>query len=427
MRPLGRNAWVARAFPSHMRIFSALFLAAAFIFRTSLAAQAAPDATGNADRGRYLAVLGDCAGCHTRAHGAPFAGGLPFHAQFGTLYSTNITPDSRTGIGGWTEAQFYRALHEGIAADGHHLYPAFPYVYFRRLTRQDSADLYAYLRTVKPVYQKPTPNRLIFPFNIRAMMVFWNWLFLPSDTSRPDAAGKSAAWRRGEYIVNGLGHCAACHTPKNILFGDETGKELTGAVVDHWFSANLTGSSREGLGKWSHSGLITYLATGKNHYATAAGTMQEKVSSSTSHMRPDDRAAIATYLKSLPPRDLGDHEEPDPARMKAGEAVFVERCVVCHQEPQTVRMSGPLPDYPHLGGDTLVAGRDPTTVVRIILEGAQSPVTPNAPTGYSMPSFASLSNQQIADVATYIRASWGNNASSVRRADVKSLRNILKN
>ncbi|MBN9590535.1 MAG: cytochrome c [Alphaproteobacteria bacterium] len=378
------------------------------------------------ERGRYLAVLGDCAGCHTRAHGAPFAGGLPFHAQFGTVYSTNITPDVKTGIGGWTQGQFYRALHDGIAADGSHLYPAFPYAYFRRLTRQDTADLYAYLRTLKPVHQPPTSNRLTFPFNIRALMTFWNWLYLPHDAPKPEMM-KSAAWRRGEYLVNGLGHCGACHTPKNILFGDVTGKELTGAVVDHWFSANLTGSRAEGLGNWNEADLVIYLQTGRNRYATAAGSMQEKVTSSTSHMRQEDRTAIATYLKSLAPHRLNTRVAPDATRMAAGQAVFIQHCVVCHQPPQRIAgPSIPLPDYPRLGGDTLVAGRDPTTVLRIILQGAQSPLTPNAPIAYSMPSFATLSDQQVADVATYIRARWGNGASSIGRSAVHKLRAALK-
>jgi mono/diheme cytochrome c family protein len=408
-----------------MRLPAALLFVTAFIFPAcGFADTAAAQPSTSVERGRYLAVLGDCAGCHTRAHGPAYAGGLPFHARFGTVYSTNITPDVKTGIGGWTEAEFYRALHDGIAADGSHLYPAFPYVYFRRLTRKDTDDLLAYLRTLKPVHREPTPDTLVFPFNIRALMIFWNWLYLPHGGHKTDTAG-SAAWQRGEFLVNGIGHCAACHTPKSVLFGDIAGKELTGAVVDHWFSANLTGSTAGGLGKWSRSDLVTYLATGRNRYATAAGSMQEKVSSSTSHMRPQDRAAIAVYLKSLAPRNLVRHGKPDPTRMKAGQVVFVEHCAVCHQEPQVVSSVGPLPDYPRLGGDTLVVGHDPSTVLRIILEGALAPTTPNAPTGFSMPSFATLTDRQIADVATYIRANWGNKAAPVERRTVHELRAAL--
>jgi mono/diheme cytochrome c family protein len=402
-----------------MRIFAGLLLA----FTALTAPAQAQDAVA---RGRYLAILGDCAGCHTRLHGPAFAGGLPFTAQFGTVYSTNITPDKQTGIGNWTEDQFYRALHEGIAADGTHLYPALPYIYFSRVTRQDTDDLFAYLKSLKPVHQARTPNQLTFPFNIRMGLIFWNWLYGPKS---PPAipANQSAEWKRGEYLVNGLGHCAACHTPKNILFGDRTDRALTGGVVDNWFAANLTGRPVDGLGKWSHDDLVKYLATGRNKYATAAGSMQEKVTSSTSHMTDADRQAIATYLKSLAPDGSQGSPRPDPSQIAPGQVVFVENCKVCHQPPGQPDQPGPgpLPDYPKLGGDTLVMGRDPTTVLRIILEGAESPVTPNQNTTYSMPSMAALSDKDIADVATYIRNSWGNHAAPVFARDVRALRSKI--
>lgn len=398
-----------------MRLLISIFLATIFILPAHAQDQVA--------RGRYLATLGDCAGCHTAPHGPAFAGGLPFHAQFGTVYSTNITPDRDTGIGNWTAGQFYRALHEGIAADGKHLYPAFPYFYFNRVSRADSDALFAYLKTRTPVHREPTPNRLLFPFNIRAVMIFWNWLYL--DRSRPKAPiGTSRQWRRGEYLVNGLGHCAACHTPKDPLFGDIKSKALTGAVVDNWFSANLTGNAIDGLGKWSHADLVTYLATGRNKYATAAGSMQEKVSSSASHMTDADRQAIATYLKSLAPHKMARSQAPEAGQMAAGEAVFAQHCKICHQPPEEPIQpgAGSLPDYPRLGGDTLILGRDPTTVLRIVLEGAASPVTPNGRTTYSMPSFATLADDKIAAVVTYIRNSWGNRASPVPASVVKRLR-----
>ena len=377
-----------------------------------------------ATRGRYLAILGDCAGCHTQAHGAPYTGGLPFNAQFGTVYSTNITPDRETGIGSWTADQFYRALHEGIAADGRHLYPAFPYLYFTRISRADTDDLFAYLKTLKPVRQPPTPNRLIFPFNIRALMIFWNRLYLDR-TPQPDDPAQTAAWRRGEYIVDGIGHCAACHTPKDILFGDKTSEALTGGVIDNWFSANLTGNQSDGLGKWRVEDIVRYLATGRNRYATAAGSMQEKVTSSTSHMTNEDRVAIAAYLKNLKPGSLAAIKSPDPAQLASGRTLFVKNCVICHQppgKPDLPDQAGVLPDYPKLAGDTLVLARNPTTVARIILAGAESPVTPNEKTTFSMPSFGALSDQDVADVATYIRNEWGNHAPPVSKSDVTRLR-----
>jgi mono/diheme cytochrome c family protein len=399
-----------------MRIFAGLILA--------LAALATPARAQDAvARGRYLAILGDCAGCHTRMNGPAFAGGLPFTAQFGTIYSTNITPNRENGIGNWTADQFYRALHDGIAADGTHLYPALPYIYFSRISRRDTDDLFAYLKTLKPVYQKPTPNKLIFPFNIRWGLTFWNWLYQPKAPPQIPA-GQSPQWKRGEYLVNGLGHCAACHTPKDLLFGDVASRPLAGGVVDNWYAANLTGQRRTGLGKWSQDDLVKFLATGRNKYATAAGSMQEKVTLSTSHMTDEDRAAIATYLKTLPAGDAQGIPMPDGNQMASGEVVFVKNCKVCHAPPGQPDQpgSGPLPDYPKLAGDTLIMGQNPTTVLRIILQDAESPVTPNEHTTYSMPSFITLSDKEIADVATYIRNSWGNHADPVSRSDVRSIR-----
>jgi mono/diheme cytochrome c family protein len=403
-----------------MRFFAGLLFASAVLASPVRAEDAV-------SRGRYLAILGDCAGCHTREHGAAYAGGLPFQARFGTVYSTNITPDMQTGIGTWTNDQFYRALHEGIAADGRHLYPAFPYVYFSRISRQESDDLFAFLKSLKPVRQPPTPNKLIFPFNIRAGLILWNWLYLPKAPPKFDPAA-SAAWKRGEYIVNGLGHCGGCHTPKDILFGDITSKLLTGGVVDNWYAADLTGNPHVGLGKWGSDDLVRFLATGRNPYATAAGNMQEKVTLSTSHMTNEDRAAIATYLKSLPSDPPHTPRPPEPAQMVAGQAIFVARCQSCHQAPGQPDQAGPgpLPDYPKLAGDTLILGRDPTTVVRTILQGAESPVTPNEKTTYSMPAFPVLGDEEIAAVATYIRNSWGNHGEPVTPHAVKTLRARLQ-
>lgn len=375
-------------------------------------------------RGRYLAILGDCAGCHTKADALspPYSGGLPFVAAFGTIYSSNITPDKETGIGNWTPAQFYKALHTGIAADGHHLYPAFPFPYFTHVTRADSDALYAYLRTVKPVHAVPPPNKLIPPFNIRAMMMLWNQLFLDPKPLKNNPT-KSGAWNRGNYIVNGFGHCAACHTPKNALFGDETSKALTGGTQEDWFSANLNGNDRDGLGRWTVADIVQYLKTGRNKYAWAAGSMQEKVTSSTSHMSDGDLTAIAIYLKSLPPAPQPEPSHPGTLAMQKGQAVFVAECSACHTEPD----AGTPRAYPSLAGDTLVMGREPTTVIRIVLQGAQSAKTQNAPTTYSMPSFAALKDKDIADVMTYIRNAWGNRASPVSTKEVKTLRKALAN
>jgi mono/diheme cytochrome c family protein len=380
---------------------------------------ALPALAADVARGKYLAILGDCAGCHTQPHGPAYAGGLPFNAQFGTVYSTNITPDPETGIGKWSEQDFYRTLHDGIAPGGKHLYPAFPYIYFARITRQDTADLFAYLKTLKPVNKAPTPNRLIFPMNLRFGLIFWNWLYFnPRPPALPATAGSE--WRRGEYLVNGLGHCAACHTPKTVLFGDVTARPLAGGVVDNWFAANLTGNKGDGLGVWPHDDVMRFLATGASPQAIAAGSMQEKVASSTSHMTQADLSAIATYLKSLPPRQTMAWEKPRPEQMARGQGVFQAQCARCHAVPGAKRS-----DYPNLVGDTLVMGHDATTVLRIILTGGAAPPVAGKPPVKPMPAFGHLDDGQVADVATYIRNAWGNSASPVDATAVHGLRHAL--
>jgi mono/diheme cytochrome c family protein len=349
---------------------------------------------------------------------------MPFRASFGTVYSTNITPDRETGIGTWTVDDFYRALHDGIAPGGKHLYPAFPYIYFRRLSRQDTDALFAYLHSLNPVHQPPTPNQLIFPVNFRFGLIFWNWLYFDK---RPPQIPKTASleWKRGEYLVNGPGHCAACHTPKTILFGDKTEKGLSGGTVDNWFAANLTGSTADGLARWRHDDVVEFLTVGRNRYATAAGSMLEKVTSSTSRMRRDDVDAIATYLKSLPPQKRTAWEEPRREAMDRGRGLYRAHCQRCHAEDG--RPVGPNADYPSLAGDTLVMGRDPTTVLRIILTGGKAPASPGGEEIRPMPAFDKLDDGQIADMATFVRNAWNNRASAVSATDAHRLRLALKN
>ena len=386
----------------------ALFIFVPILLFAASRASAADTVT----RGEYLAVLGDCRGCHTTNGRAPWSGGRGFGAPFGTVYSSNITPDRQTGIGNWTRDQFYRALHEGIAADGRHLYPAFPYAYFARVTRADSDALFAYLRTLKPIRAAKPTNRLSFPFNIRGGLAVWNAMFLEEAQFKPDPK-HSPAWNRGAYIVNGLGHCGECHTPKNALFGDRRDKAFTGETIDGWFSSNLTGARRDGLGGWSAGDVVEYLKTGRNRHAVAAGPMQEVITVSTSLMGDGDLAAIAEYLKSLPPKETAEPKPPDLAQMQRGRDVFAQHCAVCHTA------SGIAPLF---SGNTLVQARKPTTVLKIVLGGSQAPSMPGHPPSYSMPAFAALGDGEIADVATYIRNAWGNRASAVTLKDVKALR-----
>jgi mono/diheme cytochrome c family protein len=364
--------------------------------------------------------MGDCVVCHTRSQaGSPvFAGGYALHATPGTVYSSNITPDKQTGIGNWSAGQFYRAMHEGIAANGHHLYPAFPYAYFTKLSRTDTDAIFAYLKTVKPVSYRPPRNRLIFPADIRAGMAAWNALFLDQKPFKPQAS-KSAAWNRGAWIVTGLGHCGACHSPKNLLFADKAGDNLQGNFVDGWFAPNITNARRDGLGDWTAQEIVQFLKTGRSAHAWAAGSMRQVVEESTSQMTDADVEAIATYLKSVAPVPAKPPRAPDAKQMQAGQAVFVARCSVCHS-----RTSGQ--SYPMLGGNTLVQSQNPATVLHIILRGASTAKTQVGGSGFSMPAFPVLSDGELADVATYIRNSWGNKAAPVSARDVRSLRKTLK-
>jgi mono/diheme cytochrome c family protein len=373
-------------------------------------------------RGSYLAVLGDCASCHTRKGGATYAGGRGLNSGFGIIYSANITPDRETGIGNWSSDQFYRAMHSGIADDDSHLYPAFPYPYFTHMTRADDDAIYAYLRTVPAVRDEPPPNKLPFPLNIRGLMAIWNALYFKQGEFKPDRS-KSDEWNRGAYIVTGPGHCGGCHTPKNFLMADENAHALAGGVIDKWFAADLTGEARGGLASWSTADVAEYLKSGRNARATASGAMAEVVELSTSRMNDADRAAVATFLKSLPTATPQTRPRaPDPAAMRAGEAIFTDACSSCHLSQGV----GQPRLFPPLAGDASVESRDGTTLIRIVLQGSRSPATVDKPTPHAMPAFAwKLNDQQVADVLTYIRNSWGNESKAIAASDVGALRRDL--
>ena len=364
--------------------------------------------------GRALAVIGDCEGCHDRPGGQALAGGLPLNTPVGVIYSANITPDRETGIGTWTADDFWNALHRGVRANGAKLYPAFPYPYFTHVTRQESDALYAYFRTVTPVSYRPPANKLPFPLNIRFLVTFWNMLNFKVD------AAPTTGPTRGEHIVVGLGHCGACHTPKNLLGGDKRGHELEGGKLDNWFAPALTGDVRAGLGAWPAAGIAEYLKTGRNAHANASGPMGDVVVHSTSQMSDADVAAIAAYLKSQTARlEPAAPATPDPKVMAAGQAIYVDQCAACH----AVDGKAAPTYFPPLPGAAVTQSRDPTTVIRFILSGTQTVATDARPTPLSMPSFAwKLDDAQVAAVATYVRNSWGNAAPAVSPGDVARLR-----
>jgi mono/diheme cytochrome c family protein len=388
---------------------------------SALPARAAVDrqAADQIARGLYLATVGDCSACHTAPGGKPYAGGRAIETPFGTLVAPNITPDPDTGIGTWTDEQFVAALEQGIGPGGSHLYPAMPYPYFNRTSRDDLVSIRAYLSTLEPVHNSVQANQLPFPFDIRTGMVGWNLLFFSPGKFSPDSQ-KSAEWNNGAYLVEGLGHCGACHTPKNWLGGDKTSRALEGGLLQGWFSPNITGDVRTGLGHWSADDVVTYLKTGRNAITAAIGPMSEVITDSTSRMTDADLQAIATYLKALP--GTSDTAQPvaasDP-RMRAGAAIYADNCTACHAASGT----GVTGLFSALKGSPTVQASDPTNLVRIVLEGTRSVATERAPTGPAMPTMGwKLSDDQTAAVVTYIRNSWGNAASAVSAKNVTHLR-----
>lgn len=384
-----------------------------------------PAGSPNADqvrRGQYLVAVGDCMSCHTRSGGEPLAGGLGLNTPFGVIYSPNITSDVKTGLGGWSTDTFYRAMHDGKGAHGEQLYPAFPYPWFTHASRADDDAILAYLKTTPAVNYTPPNNRLPFPLNIRFMIKGWNLLFFrPAGPSRADP-GRSAEWNRGAYIVNGFGHCSVCHSPKNLLGADKKNRFLQSGVLDNWTAPDLTANARTGLGVWSIDDITEYLKTGRNARAAAAGSMAEAVSYSTSLMTDGDRRAIAVYLKSLPASPASHPAAPDAAAMRRGAAIYSDACASCHLGEGR----GQPRVFPPLRGDTMAQQDEPVGLLHLILAGGRVAPTPTRPSPLSMPSFAwKLNDQEVADVATYVRNAWGASAAPVRPGQVEQVRRKL--
>jgi mono/diheme cytochrome c family protein len=370
-------------------------------------------------RGKYLVDAGDCVACHTVEHGKPFAGGRPVETPFGVIYSPNITPDRETGIGAWSDDEFYRAMHSGIGPDGTRLYPAFPYPYFTKMTREDVLAIRTYLKTLPAVSSRRPPPDLTWPLEYREFMRGWNWMFFREGTFTSDPR-KSAEWNRGAYLVKGAGHCGACHTPKNVLGGDKTDQQLQGNPIQNWFAPKLANGERNGLGAWSTDDIVEYLKTGRNKHSGATGLMAEVVANSTSKLTDDDLHAIATYLKDAPSEPTPPPPPiPDQAQMNAGKAIFADSCSACHQS----NGKGVARMFPPLEHNANVQSGDPTSVIRVILDGARTVTTDARPTPSSMPAFGwKLDDTQVAAVATYVRNAWGNAAPAVTPGQVKDLR-----
>jgi mono/diheme cytochrome c family protein len=381
---------------------------------------AAPNAA-QLRRGQYLVAAGDCMSCHVREGGEPFAGGLGLNTPFGVIYTSNITPDRNTGIGAWTAEQFYHAMHDGKGAHGENLYPAFPYPWFRRVSREDDDAIFAYLMTVPAVNYTPPKTDLPFPFNFRSSVGAWNLLYLDSHGFQSDP-GQSAEWNRGAYLVNGLGHCGGCHTPKNSFGADKSKQEFHGGKLDNWVAPDLTDNVRIGLGDWSVDDIAEFLASGRNAHAAAGGAMADVITYSTSFLNDSDRHAIAVYLKSQRSSPTVASSAPDGGAMRRGAEIYSDACSSCHLDNGI----GQSRLFPPLGKDAMLQQPDPTGLVHLILGGTRIGVSASRPSPLGMPSFAwKLTDQEIADVSTFIRNSWGNQAAQVEARDVADLRKKL--
>jgi mono/diheme cytochrome c family protein len=371
-------------------------------------------------RGQYLVRAGDCMSCHLRDNGEPLAGGLGLKTPFGVIYSSNITSDPQTGIGSWTSDQFFHAMHDGKGAHGEDLYPAFPYPWFRLATREDDDAIFAYLKTTPPVNYTPPQNKLPFYLS-RSAVGGWNLLFFNTEDFHADPV-QSGEWNRGSYLVNGLGHCGGCHTPKGALGGDKSKQAFQGGDLDNWIAPDLTGNSRTGLGAWSTEDIAEYLKTGRNARAGAGGPMADVITYSTALMNDADRRAIAVYLKSQAPSPDKSPNPPDGDAMKRGAEIYSDACSSCHFADGV----GQPGLFPPLGHDAMLQQSNPIAVEHLILAGTRIGTSLSRPSPLSMPSFAwKLTNQEVADVATYIRNSWGNRAAPVSAADVGKARKKL--
>jgi mono/diheme cytochrome c family protein len=382
------------------------------------------------EAGAYLVRAGNCVSCHSAEGGEPYAGGLAFETPYGTLYSTNITPDPATGIGAWSLEDFTRAMREGERPDGEHLYPVFPYTSFTRVSDEDIAAIYAYLNTLAPVSYTPPENELAFPYDQRWALGLWKALFFEAGRFA-EQPGKSAQWNRGAYLVEGLGHCAECHTPRNFLGARDDDLAFTGASYETrvegrlstWSASNLTAHS-SGLAMWSEDDLSGYLKLGFSARAGVFGPMNEVVVNSTRHLTSEDVAAMSVYLKSLPANAVSTEAKADEAVLRAGSIQYDIHCGTCHLPTG----EGSAETGPPVLGSPVVLDADPSSLINITLYGAQLPET--APStqwqarGWKrMEEYASkLSDEQAAALLTYMRSAWGHEAGAVTAEQVAAQR-----
>lgn len=384
-----------------------------------------------AQRGAYLARVGDCIACHSAPGKPAFAGGLPIDSGHGIIYSTNITPDKQQGIGNYTEQQFGDAMRKGVRADGTHLYPAMPYTSYAKVSDDDIKALFTYFQTsVKASAYAPPESKMGFPFNQRWGMVFWNFFFADDKPFKPQP-GWSAQVRNGAYLVEGLGHCSTCHTARGVALNEKasnsgSAKFLAGGELNDWPVPSL-----RGLPRWDQAAIVDYLQTGRNKNSAVAGEMTAVVAHSTSHMTASDLNDIAVYLKTLSPapvrsadvkpqgRDATVKKLSAASNLTLGERLYLDNCSACH----FVTGKGATRVFPELDGASVINAENPTALLSVILEGARTPSTDKAPSVLVMPGFGKrLDDSEAAALATFLRQGWGNTAGAVSERDVGKVR-----
>jgi alcohol dehydrogenase (quinone), cytochrome c subunit len=411
-----------------------LLAAALFILGASAAAHAQSSAT-SPSKGEYLARAGDCNACHSVRGGKAFAGGLRMGTPMGVIYTTNITPDPDTGIGSYTLQDFDRAVRSGVAKDGHHLYPAMPYPSYAKISDDDLKELYTFFMTeVPPVKQQNMPDEIPWYLRPRWPLAIWNLMFAPKG-AYVARADHDATWNRGAYLIEGLGHCGACHTPRGFAIqekalDDSSGAYLQGAELDAWSAPDLRGDVRTGLGGWSAGDIVAFLKSGHNAKAVAFGSMLDVVNNSTPYLADADISAMADFLKSLPATAEQDKFVYDDTATKAlqggkppgaGAAIYLGSCSACHGTDG----KGQAPYMPPLAGNPNVLDADPSSLINLVLNGADPLVVKGIPDAYRMPQFrVQLNDEQIAQALSFVRGAWGNGAGAVTTDQVKTLRPV---
>jgi alcohol dehydrogenase (quinone), cytochrome c subunit len=406
-----------------------------FLPTKSTLSGAASAHAGPSDLAEYSTRLSDCVACHSVADGKPFAGGLAMGTPLGTIYSTNITPDSKTGIGSYSLADFDNAVRHGIAKDGHRLYPAMPYPSYAKLSDDDVRLLFQYFTgSVAAVEQANKPSDISWPLNMRWPLAMWNRVFTDKRPYAPKP-DHDASWNRGAYLVQGPGHCGSCHTPRGVAFNEEalnedSSKFLSGAVLDGWKASSLRGEMDVGLGRWSEDDIVKFLKNGHNDRASVYGSMMDAFNNSTQYLSADDVGAIAHYLKSLPPSTdnpgkVYAYDEITADNLRSGEAKtlgakqYLKNCVWCHGRDG----KGQGSQLSALAGNPSVIDADALSVINIILNGAGRVVKNEEPDTYRMYPFRALmSDAEVAAVTSFIRSGWGNKAPAVQEKDVAELR-----